>query len=55
MRELAWLGVPRLGQANAYLAFKRLMPQGSTIVDATNIAAPLRTKNAASERDTEMR
>jgi IS5 family transposase len=43
-----------LTRVNAYLARKGLMLKRGSIVDATIIAAPSSTKNAAGERDPEM-
>ena len=43
-----------LSRVNAYLARKGLMLKRGSIVDATIIAAPSSTKNAAGERDPEM-
>ena len=43
-----------LGRVNAYLGRKGLMLKRGSIVDATIIAAPSSTKNAAGERDPEM-
>lgn len=43
------------GRIRALLAAKRLLVKSGTIVDATIIAAPTSTKNAAQERDPAMR
>ena len=48
------LGKPLFERVNAHLASHGLKVAGGTIVDATIIAAPSSTKNAAKERDPEM-
>lgn len=48
------LGRPLFGRVNAHLAACGIAVSGGTIVDATIIAAPSSTKNAAKARDPEM-
>ena len=48
------LGKPLFERVNEHLASHGLKVSGGTIVDATIIAAPSSTKNAAKERDPEM-
>jgi transposase, IS5 family len=52
--EAHQLGQPLFDRVNAHLAARGLTVSGGTIVDATIIAAPSSTKNAAKARDPEM-